>query len=49
VESPQTAHFVMEVTKDVNFAQGKPLADKNAERTLKTIGYASLPPQKGGV
>ena len=35
VESPQTAHFVMGVTKPVNFAQGRSLADKNSGRTKK--------------
>ena len=30
VESPQTAHFVMGVTKPVNFVQVKLLADQNS-------------------
>ena len=40
VENPQTAHFVMGVTKPVNFLQVKLLANQNSLRADTRAKYA---------
>lgn len=40
VENPQTAHFVMRVTKPVNFVLVKLLANQNSLRADKRAKYA---------
>ena len=38
----------MAVTKPVNFAQGKPLAEKNARESQKRARYAFITSAEGG-
>jgi len=48
VESPQTAHFVMGVTKPVNSAQGKQLADKKGWQNAKNNQIRLIASAEGG-